>query len=275
MEVMHLTQEQADEYAIGALEPEVERIVALHVADCERCRDNIHASERLAASLALSVPLRKTPATLKRKVLLSTGIVRPGPIARIIRFVPAAAALAAVFVAIGAFTGMVSVRGQISDLRVQNTDLKTQIDDALSQKVEIAALTRRLSAEEKTSTELRQSAKGDRDLLLALLSPDSDVAEVISVDQNASAIGRLVWDEEQKRVWFVANKLPERPVGETYQIWVNSGGKYHSLGTFNSDGNGFARYETIVPLGLKSYESAVVTIERAGGAAERSGPVFS
>jgi hypothetical protein len=189
-----------------------------------------------------------------------------------LRFAPAAAAVAAIFVAIAAFTGMVSVRSQVGDLRGANHDLKAQVDEALAQKVQIAAISLRLNQEEQKSYDLRQQASGDRDLLLALLSPDSYVAEVFGVDAASAAVGRLVWDEDQKRVWFVASDLPARPTGQTYQIWVDAGGRYVSLGTFNSDSAGFARYDTIVPEGLTSYTSAVVTVERAGGAPERSGP---
>jgi hypothetical protein len=115
-----------------------------------------------------------------------------------------------------------------------------------------------------------------RDLLLAMLSPKSDVADVYSPDDNTAAIGRLIWNDEQKRVWFVADNLPARPANQTYQIWVSSGGKYTSLGTFAPDATGFARYVAIVPQGMKSYDTAVVTIEEAGGASQRSGPfVFS
>jgi hypothetical protein len=189
-----------------------------------------------------------------------------------VRVATAGAGIAAVLVAVAAFTGMVSVRGEVRELKAENASLQSQIDDALSQKVEIAALTRRLNDGEQTSSELRLAARGDRDLLIALLSPESDVAEVFSVNDSGPAIGRLVWDEQQKKVWFVASHLLPRPAGETYQVWVSSGGRYFSLGTFNADDTGFARYETSVPAGLKSYESAVVTIERAGGSPERTGP---
>ena len=98
------------------------------------------------------------------------------------------------------------------------------------------------------------------------------VVDVISKEEAAGAQGRLVWDPEQNKLWFIARGLLPRKNGETYQIWVNSGGKWFSLGTFNSDSSGFARYDAVLPQGLKSYESAVVTIERAGGSFERSGP---
>jgi len=268
----HITQEQADEFAIGALEPQVATLVALHADDCPECRAMVAASERVATSLALGAPRRVPSPGLRRRVFKSAGLTRPGLLGMAVRVATAGAGVAAVLVAVAAFTGMVSVRGEVRDLKTENAGLQSQIDDALSQKVEIAAITRRLSDEEQTSNELRLAARGDRDLLLALLSPESDVAEVFSVNDSGPAIGRLVWDEQQKKVWFVASHLLPRPAGETYQVWVSSGGRYFSLGTFNPDDSGFARYETIVPAGLKSYESAVVTIERAGGSPERTGP---
>lgn len=268
----HITQEQADEYAIGSLEPETEHLVALHLAECAGCREFARDSERLALAFALAAPSRKAPRKLRKRVMRSAGLTRPGPLHRIGTVARAAAGMAAVFVAIAAFTGMVSIRGQVGELRQRNGELQTQIDDALSQKVEILALTRGLDEAERNSAELKRAAESDRDLLLALMSPKTKVADVFTRDDGTSSIGRLVWDEDQKRVWFVARDLPQRPKGETYQLWANGSGKFYSLGVFSPDSTGFARYETTVPQGLATYESAVVTVERAGGSNERTGP---
>jgi hypothetical protein len=68
-------------------------------------------------------------------------------------------------------------------------------------------------------------------------------------------------------VWFVANRLPQRPDGETYHIWVITEGEYVSIGTFNTDATGFARVERTLPEGIAQYDQAIVTIESI--AAER------
>ena len=138
--------------------------------------------------------------------------------------------------------------------------------------MEIAALTRKLDGQEKAAARLADAATGDQDLIVALLSNNTKIADVVSADEGANSIGRLIWDDDQKRVWFVASDLPQRPPGETYQIWVNSGGKYYSLGTFEADPDGFARHQTVVPEGISSYDTALVTIERAGGSPTRQGP---
>ncbi|MFN0145061.1 MAG: anti-sigma factor [Dehalococcoidia bacterium] len=268
----HITQEQADEFAIGALDVEIAQMVALHADDCAPCGGMVRQSERAAVSLLLGVKRTPPPAGLRRRVMRSAGILRPGPLAWGARLVTAGAGIAAVFVAIAAFTGMVSVRGQVGDLRRENAELQTKIDDALGQKVQIVALTQGLKDEQQLSAELLAATVEDRELTLALLSPETNSAFVFPVNERTSAVGRLVWDEGQKKVWFVASGLERLPEGETYQVWVDAGGRYIPLGTFNADETGFARYAARVPQGLTTYDSAVVTIERSPGSSERSGP---
>ena len=277
MPAPHISQEQADEYAIGSLDHESEREITLHLADCPACRDIVRDSERLAARVGLSgAPAAKPSKKHKQRVLAAAGIARPSMLRRAGLVVRAVAGVAAVIVAVAALTGLISLRGQVNDLKKANTELEGQINDALSQKVELAAITHRLTQEEQSNYEQSQAARGDRDLLLAMLSPNSDIADVYAPDDNTAAIGRLIWNSEQKKVWFVADNLPKRPNDETYQLWVSSDGKYTSLGTFQPDDTGYARYVTSVPQGMDSYDTAVVTIEEAPGAATRTGPfVFS
>nr|HRC87819.1 anti-sigma factor [Thermoanaerobaculia bacterium] len=265
----HITQEQADEFAIGSLEPVLERAIALHLAECDACRDIVRDSERLAATFAMTTPIRRSPSRLRGRVFTAAGIRKPSPLRRAYGYARTVAGIAAVFVAIGAFTGMVWVRHEINNIRQQNSDLQTQFDQTLSQKVELAAITNQLADQKQAAADLELQARGDQDLLVALMSNQTKVADVVSPDEASNSIGRLVWDGDQKRIWFVATSLPQRPAGETYQIWANSGGKYYSLGTFAPDKDGFARYQTVVPEGITTYDSAVVTIERAGGSPVR------
>lgn len=270
MDARHISQEQADEYAIGALEPDLERGIALHIAECSPCRHLVREAEQIAASISLAVPRRRAPPRLKERVYREAGIRPQSFVRRAIVLAPAAAAIAAVFVAIAAFTGMVSVRGQIQDLRDQNSDLASKVQQAQSQEVEILALSRRLSEEERASFDLKITSQMDRDLVLAMMSPDSQAADIFSTDPSGSGIARLIWDEKEKRVFFVATGLPPRPSGETYHVWVDSGGSFNSVGTFNSDAGGFARFDAELPEGVEGYERAVITIERAG-VGERNG----
>jgi anti-sigma-K factor RskA len=268
----HITQEQADEYAIGSLEPELERAIALHLAECTACRDIVRDAERLVALLAASQPVRRASGRLRDRVFTATGIRKPSPAWRALTIGRAAAGLAAIIIAVGAFSGMLGLRTQVDALRSQNSDLQRQIDEALSQKVALAALSQQLEDQQAAAAELRETLKSDSELLIALISPRSEVAAVVSVDPERGSIGRLVWDDDQKRVWFVASQLRQLPPGQTYQLWVSSGGRFYSLGTFAPDEAGFARFETRLPEGITSYDTAVITIERAGGSPVRQGP---
>lgn len=270
----HVTQAEADEYALGVLEPERQNAIAQHALACDECRARLFDSQRLIALLALAPPVRHPPARLKRRVFRAVRGRRRGVLwlPRLARLSPVAAALVAVAVAAASFTGMVSMRGQVEELRDENARLQSKVDDALSQRFEIVALTQRLREAEASAWQAQYEGQLDRDMLMALLSPESRTAEVISVADKASPLGRLIWDPGQRRLWFVASRLPKLPEGETYQLWVNVDGKYRSLGTFQPDGSGFARFVRYLPEGLDPYESVVVTIERAGGAPERTGP---
>ncbi len=274
MEPFHLTPEQADEFAIGSLSAELDAAVRLHAADCAPCAERIADSRRVVSALLMTVPKRSAPPGLKRRVLQSAGISRPSTIVRTMKWVTAGAGVAAAAVAVLALTGMISVRGDIHDLKDENASLASRLDEALAQKVQIAALSRQLDEQARRATDLLIAAQGDRELMLALLSPDSQIAEVYSVDDDLSgaAIGRFIWDAGQKKVWFVASRLRTLARGQTYQLWVNAAGRYQPLGTFNSDDLGFARYTTVLPQGLKDYDSVVITVESAPGSEERAGP---
>lgn len=267
----HISQEQADEYAIGSLEPEMERLVTLHAADCDLCRDLLFEAQRVASHIATAAPLVRAPRELKRRVEVSAGLRRPPVRTYVIRAAQAAAGIAAVTIAIIAFAGMISMRGQVNDLQTQNASLQDQILDISSQEVEIFALSQRLTDAERRASQFEASADQDRELLAAMISPDSDFAEVITLRAAGNSVGRLVWDEDQNRLWFVARKLPQLPSGQVYQFWVESGGDWISLGSFNSDETGTATYSRLVPEGLDSYDSAIVTIETVGASVDREG----
>ena len=146
----------------------------------------------------MSSPLKRPPSHLKDRVLAAAGIRRPGPLRRVAGYARAAAGIAAVFVAVAAFTGMVWMRGEMSSLRDDDERLQRKIDEALSQEVEIAALTRKLDDQEKEAARLADAATGDQDLIVALLSNNTRIADVVPAAEDSTSIGRLVWAGDQK-----------------------------------------------------------------------------
>jgi anti-sigma-K factor RskA len=66
--------------ALYALSPADEERVALHVAECDRCRRQLREAEALAASLAYAVPAAEPPPDLRDRVLAAVEpVVEAGP----------------------------------------------------------------------------------------------------------------------------------------------------------------------------------------------------
>lgn len=266
----HLSQGQADEFAVGSLDPDLERSIRLHIADCADCRRAVEEANRVAALLALSAPLHPAPERLKARVVTRAGIRRP-LWARVLSVGQAAAGIAAVFVAIAAFTGMVSMRSQVADLRQQNGELSTKIQDVASQEIEIFGLSKRLTESERKAAEIEVTNAKAGELLAAMLNPASETAQVVNLAGAGSSVGGLVWDPGQDRLWVHAQKLPKLADNQTYQIWVESGGKYLYLGPLVPNDNGTATFDRYLPEGIARYGSVIVSIETAGGSGDRKG----
>jgi anti-sigma-K factor RskA len=120
--------------ALYALSPDEEEQVALHVAECERCRRRLREAEALAASLAYAAPSIDPPADLRLRVLASVEPVvdtAPAPAAAVaqaprrarsrLSWWPRLSAVAVPALAV-AVLGLViwnfSLRDQVSSLKV-------------------------------------------------------------------------------------------------------------------------------------------------------------
>lgn len=268
----HLTQEQADEFAIGALEDDLDRAIRLHLLECEPCRTLVTEAQLVAASLALSAPLEKPPADLRRRVFESAGITRPTLISRLARYGAAAALVASVVIGVAAFTGMVTVRSDVDELRRANEQLNQRLREAASAQIEVVALGEKLEDAERITEQLTAEAQRDKELLIALTSDRSKVVGVRKTDDESPALGRVVWDPDRSRLWFLGDAMPTLPPGEQYQIWLNSGGSYISIGTFNPDSTGFVRFDAPIGQDISNYDVAVVTVEKQDSAPGREGP---
>jgi anti-sigma-K factor RskA len=268
---LHIDPEQADEYAIGALEPELEQAIRLHVSGCRACAEVVADAEVVAARFALAAPLRPAPLSMRDDVMVAAGLRKPKIVSRLPAIFQAAAGIAAVFIAVAALAGMFAMRGQVRDLQGENLVLRDRIDDIDSAPVEIFALSERVRDAEELAAEQRNEMAIDSELLGALLSTNSEVAPVTTIQGNSS-LGSLVWEADQSRIWFYAQRLRVLPEGQAYQIWLISDGEYVSVGTFNADDSGKATYRRFVAEGLDQYDAAVVTIETIGGTPDREGP---
>ncbi len=115
--------------ALHALSPDEEEQLALHVAECERCRLQLREAEAVAASLAYAVPAVAPPPDLRRRVLESVEAIVEAPAAaavparaparRAARWWPRFAAVAVPALAaavVGLVVWNVSLQGDLSSL---------------------------------------------------------------------------------------------------------------------------------------------------------------
>jgi anti-sigma-K factor RskA len=267
---LHIDPEQADEYAIGSLEPELEQAIRLHIANCRPCAEIVADAEMVVARFAFSAPLQKAPLKMRDEVMVGAGLRKPKIVSRLPAIAQAAAGIAAVFIAVAALAGMFAMRGQVRDLQSENLVLEDRVDDLDSQEVRIFAMGQRIEEQEQTVAEQKARMALDSELLGAMLSTNSLVADVVPM-QGSNSIGSLVWEADQSRIWFHGQRLRQLPPGQTYELWLHGSGGYVSAGTFNADNSGKVTYRSYIAEGLDRYDGAVVTIEIVG-AEEREGP---
>jgi anti-sigma-K factor RskA len=112
--------------ALHALSPAEEELVAVHVAECERCRRRLREAEAVAASLAYAAPAVDPPPQLRDRILASVEPVAaatvPAPAAMPPRraWWPRASAVAVPVLAaavVGLVVWNVSLRDQVSSLQ--------------------------------------------------------------------------------------------------------------------------------------------------------------
>ncbi|MBN9492073.1 zf-HC2 domain-containing protein, partial [bacterium] len=93
---LHITQDEADEYALGVLDADDNARIAMHAAGCPACQALIDSAMELTGQLALTAPQYSPPPALKAAVLRDSGITRAPPWRRIARYARPAAVAAAI-----------------------------------------------------------------------------------------------------------------------------------------------------------------------------------
>lgn len=239
---VHITQDDADEYVLGILDPAARSRIALHIATCDECQALIDEATAITGQIGLAAPMQPAPPLLKRRVFREAGIAPQPAWRRALRYARPAAVAAAIVIAIGALAGVIALQSQVNNLKDDNSHLRSQLQTAAT------------------------GADNGNALVAALLSPGSLMAPITSTSAGAAPAGRLIWNDQQQKCWLVFDKLPALPATETYQLWASSpDGAMWSLGTFTTSTTGVAQYTASVGQDISDYSAALVTVEKAGG----------
>jgi anti-sigma-K factor RskA len=271
-----MVSENADAWALGALDAEEARAIEAHVADCDACAAIADDARETAASLGFAVPLAAAPAELKARVIASANVLREipsqrGGTATTRRWWSAAAAAVAVF-AVGAVTWGVVAQRRMNDLQSENDGL---VAAATSQTNELGTV----HAEISMASAQNASLASQSDAMLDVVSqPDVKRVSLNGTSAEPQASGRYVWSATTKLGVLVARDLPQLGDGETYCLWIVYENAWVSGGLFEVDATGTGRLvvqDTDDDAGNGAFRGFAITAEPVASAGKaHSGPTL-
>lgn len=233
--------DQAEAYAVGALDDAEARVFEQHLAGCPNCPAVVREFRELALVLAEAAPAAVPPAGLRRRVAGRIAARTPG---RAWRPLALAAALAGLVLA-----GVQTVR-----LR--------QVSRALAAAGDTLAV---------REARVRQLAE-QRDAIL------DDATEMYRMRPTSAATaqraGAQVFWRKDVQTWLVhAFEMPRLAGGRVYQLWFLENGRAVSAGVMDTDPEGHAIMVVRVPPEMRGATHAAVSVEPRGGSAQPTGPV--
>ncbi|MBI2797185.1 MAG: anti-sigma factor [Gemmatimonadetes bacterium] len=111
----------------------------------------------------------------------------------------------------------------------------------------------------------------EQDRRLAALTGSRVRVVDLTTQEAGKPYARMFWDQATNRWTFVAHRLPALTPGRTYQLWLVSGGRRISAGTFGPDARGEAVVRAEVALAPGALAAVAVTQEPAGGVPQPTG----
>ena len=194
-------------WALHALEPAEESLLAIHMPECPTCIKIAAETEEIGATLGLSVPEAIPSAELEQRILSVTGASRVAPVVPIasstgvgriakasrqrVRELVAAAAVILVAAAVVLGVRVVQLNGELNQAQRQVNGMSEAIQNAA----------------------------------------DPESIRVPLVTTNGSAVGMVLANREQVAV--VSTRLPSNSEDHTYVLWGLDGGVPVALTAFD------------------------------------------
>ena len=270
--------ELAELYALGGLTPEERARIEEHVADgCARCAAALRANLDVADQLLLAVGPVAPAADVRDRLFARVRgeqreVVRLAPSRRArgatlrARFSAAAAAVA--ILGLGALSATLATR--LADER----KLRGEVEQALEHEQGIThSLQREVAAEREQRIAMEQRVEGMSRIVAAFEAPLTRTLALAGKGEYARAVARAYLDPESGRLILYAHNLPPVPDGRTYQLWVIIDERPTSVGVFESDSQGEAKYDSGRIPDLDGPVTVAVTLEPDGGVPQPTGPI--
>lgn len=237
--------EMLDAYALGAADRAEAAAIEEHVAECVRCWEELTKSQRTAALLALSAPVREAPSTLESRIMdraageRAGGRVGPAPVRLRLGWPAAAGVLGVAAAAALAFA---------SFLQVQMNDLRNDKDE--------------LAAELRATQELMED---QGDVIAIAVAGDTQEIVMGAVTAPQGAWGEYFWSRSAGGGFIVCHEMPAPAEGQVYQAWFEKDGEHVSAGTFRPTEDGGCVYPMQPEEEVGRPDGVGVSIEAEGG----------
>jgi hypothetical protein len=280
--------DQLEAFALDALEPVEEEVVASHLEQCETCSAIVDDALKVLVLMSESLPEAAPPVGLRARVLDSIEPAAP-PIQRVsvsppppsrswsrvslvsrgrlIWFLtPATAVLAVVAIAV-AMTLNVQLSDQVGDMQSENIQLRRHLDESMAT---TAALARSSSAMSQVQGDLQRW----QETSYVLAQPGNQTIVLTSARPGVDSKGVMVLSEDGREAVLMASDLaPLRP-DSVYHVWLTSGGQWYWVGQLDVDNRGWGTMPMSFPDSLLQYDTVQISMG-LGVAAAKAAPMGS
>jgi anti-sigma-K factor RskA len=242
--------DQAEAYAIGALDRVEASLFEAHAAACPECR-RVVAAQREATLALAQAAAQEPPAGLRARVLAIPRAARSPGAARERggRRWPGALALAA------GVAGL--MLGGVQTVRLARLS------------GELAAVMDSLSRRDHRLAEVlaQRNAVLNNDIRLYVLASQDTAAA------SPGPGGQIYWSREARSWLLHAFNLPRLSEGRVYQLWYVTADARISAGILSPDEEGHAVLLTRVPAEAATAVLGAISVEPAGGSPQPTGPI--
>jgi anti-sigma-K factor RskA len=236
-------QELLAGYALGTLsEPDARAAERLVRSDADAAAE-LASYHEIVDLIALSAPLRRADPTLRERVLRAarrgTGGVSGWQRAR--RQLAASAGWAAAAAAVLAAAIWISdLQGDIDRLRDDSAALNAVVQATAKQVDALAAVDTEDASSRALALQLQQALAEQQAMAAIGTDPDATTTTLNSAAAGVAASGHYRYSESAGAGLLIAYGLPELPIGEVYQVWLEDSLRAVSGGVFFAPAGGDA-----------------------------------